>query len=490
MNKSLTILLLCVGLLFFIFFRLDHTLWHPGIIFAYFMNKGLIFYRDFTNMHFPLSTFLLLPFYLVSNWNLKIEPLVSLIVALLTLLVIFRLSSILLSQKGTIITLFFFSLLFYYFSTSIQYSMEAVLGLLLITIIYRIILNINSKELSLLGIFFDGLLIGITELTGQIATMPLAIAFLSLAYLIFRKVHSKKGIIKLFSLFILGILVPIITLSLYFIRNNAFGDFFYLNIPYYLIYFQLAKEATKLSNLPWNQIITFYAPVGIALLIILLKYNSLVKNNIFIIITLLAASSMPSVIFSIFHPHHFLYILPTVAILTGLVFDLLLEKKILIGKYLAIFLLLLFTYQLAQQIFPWYWERFWRAKNQTIVNDVIPGSDMDKAISWIKLNTKMDDRILVAGDNLFYFKADRLPSAKRQLVAPWHYKPLEKTIPIIVNNRPDYWIIDSDYMQRLKSPEGWNSPEITEFLDRELKSCYQYLAAFSTWQIWKMTCHR
>lgn len=113
---------------------------------------------------------------------------------------------------------------------------------------------------------------------------------------------------------------------------------------------------------------------------------------------------------------------------------------------------------------------------------------MENAINWIKLNTKESDRILVAGDNLFYVKADRLPSASRQLLTPWHYKPIEKTIPIIINNRPDYWIIETDYMKRLKSPQEWNSPEITDFLDSELASCYHKLATFSTWQIWKKTC--
>lgn len=439
-------------------------------------------------MHFPLSTFLLFPFYLISNWYLKLEPLFSLILALATLALIFRISIRLLSQKATILSLAFFTLLFYYFTTSIQYSMEAVVGLLLTIIIYKIVLTLNSKKISPFGIFLDGLLIGITELTGQIATLSLIVIFLFHIYQIHKRAHNKKDYIRSLSFYLSGILLPIAVLSTYFIKNNAFTDFFYLNVTYYFNYLHLAKENNQSRNFPWGQITIFYAPLVAALFAIITKFKLQSKNTIYILITFVTISSIPSIVFSIFHPHHFLYILPTTAILTGLAFDVLSKNRSSLGRLLTLFLLLIIVINILSVVLPWYWEQSGRNKRNSIVNDVLPGTDMDSAVKWVLLNTEKSDKILVAGDNLFYVRADRLPSAKRQLVAPWHYKPMESTIPIIVNNRPDYWIIDSDYIKRLKSPEGWNSPEITDFLDSELRECYQKLIEFSTWQIWRFSC--
>lgn len=477
----------CTLFLVFFYLKLPHLLWLPGILYSYFMSQGYIFFKDFLNFHFPLSTFLILPFYLISDWNLKIEPGMSLIISIATLFVLYKTCARYLSLRGTAICLVFFTILYFYFTTAVQYNLESLVGLLLSLLLLFLFLVIKSKSSNPILFLLIGLLISLAELFGQIASLSLlSIFFLTIFYIWNRKKPEVYPLQKSI-LLLTGILLPAICISFYFLIQGAFGDLFENNITYYFIYLQLVNEKGSSARLPWNDILMFYTPLLLSSILILkskaLSQDIATKLNV---LTLVSISTIPTVIFSVFHPHHFLYALPILSLLAGLVFDINLKSKVITVLIIASGIFLL--YQVIFSVLPWYIQKISSNKGQIIVNDSIPGDNMYEAALWVKNNTTPTTKILVAGDGLFYFKSQRLPSTKYHVILPWHYKPLSKTIPIIQKSRPDYWIIGEGYLERISSKNGWNSPEITKFVQNELQSCYKKEITLPEWQIWKKSC--
>ena len=201
-----------------------------------------------------------------------------------------------------------------------------------------------------------------------------------------------------------------------------------------------------------------------------------------------AISTIPTIIFSVFHPHHFLYALPLLAILGGLTIDYTFKLKNRSLKIFLIIVWLIFAQQMIFQVLPWYWQKFQSSKGMVLVNDLTTQDSMYPPVVWVKDNTSQDATLLVTGDTLFYLKADRLPANKYFTVLPWHYKPLDKTISTIQSNRPDYWVIAPSYLKRLSQSEEWNSPEITQLIQDELQRCYSKKIEFPDWQIWQKIC--
>lgn len=480
------VLIFCTIWLAFMYFKLSHLIWIPGIVFSWFINQGLIFYKDFINFHFPLSTFFILPFYIFTGWNLEIEPLLSLVIAILTLFMLYKTSKKIVSPEGMSVCLIFFSILFYYFTTSIQYNMEALLGLLLTLILFNLFpLN---KPFTLKLLFLLGILIGITEFFGQIITLTLGAIIIFIIYLISTNKSSQKKLPSIIY-FILGIVIPAILISLYFIKNQAFVDFFQNNIPYYFTYLKLANNAENPTMLPWDDILLFYSPLLISLIFLLRNRINLKNKKSLYILNILGISTIPTVIFSVFHPHHFLYALPILSLLAGISVELFLQNHNRSIKIITSIIFIFVIYQLAFSVFPWYIQKISENKGNIIINDSLPGDSMFTATTWIKNNTPHNTRILVAGDDLFYFKSKRLPSSKFHVILPWHYQPLNKTIPIIQANRPDYWIIGDGYLERISSPDGWNSPEISQFIYEELNKCYNLKISLPEWHIWEKKCN-
>src|SRR3989344_224009 len=146
-----------------LYFRLPHLIWHSGVLMAWFTDKGLVMYKDFLNFYLPLSTYFVLPFFKVTNWNLETEPLLSLVITLLTLILIFKTATRFLSPLGTSLSLFFFAALFYYFTTAIQYSGEAITGFFLILTVNRVFSFLGYKnkkrDIFIIGILIKTLLL-------------------------------------------------------------------------------------------------------------------------------------------------------------------------------------------------------------------------------------------------------------------------------------------------------------------------------------------
>lgn len=448
---------------------------------AWFADQGLVMYKDFLNFYFPLSTYFILPFLKATNWSLETGPALSLVIALITLIILFKTAKQFLSPLGTSISLFFFAALFYYFTTAIQYSGEAITGLFLILTMNRTLFFLTSKNQSR-DIFIIGILISLTLLFNQISALALFVVTI-FTLLSIRK--SIKGLLILST----ALTLPIFLVSFFFFRQGAFFDLINNNLFYYINYIRLARGSGNLLSLPWNEILIFYIPAIVGIyLVTALKLIPTALRPLLLLLLSISIATIPSIIFSVFHRHHFLYALPVLALLFGLVFELGIKSTRSLGKAVVLLASIFVMYQSLSTFFPWYLTRVTSGRNNYIANDILPGDSMHETVTWIKENTQTKDKLLVAGDGLFYFKAERLPSTKFFTVLPWHYKPVNQTAPLIEKSMPDYWVVSHSYLKRISSPEGWNSPDIAEFIRGQLENCYKKKATFPDWEIWQKNC--
>ncbi len=462
--RVVLVLTLLWNLLCYIF--IPHLTWLPGYTNTWFIDNGLIYFKDFIQAHFFLPHLFLYPFLKLTNWHIETDPFIALVVASLGSIMIFHFGRKILSPVYLIISLVFYSLFIWYASTWLQFSGEMLAGLFLLVSTFQAINLIKSKKGSL---FVFGILLTLTLLTGQI----LGPAVLFLTAVVFYKLGLKrKNIIP----FMTAVIILVLPICIYFILKNAFTDFFYWNITYYLNYAKFTGS-TK-SSLPWFEIIAFYSPL---ILLPLTKSLKRFTTEEFIISSVVFIS-LPLTILSIFHPHHYLISLPLMALILGLSLQNM-KDKVKIVPLLPIILLSIF---MLNNTFNFYKSKINFAKPFTNLNELSRDKDQEIMVNWISANTDTNERIMVTGDPMFYVRARRLPANNRYSALPWHYLPLPETKKIILNKLPLYWIVDSNYLKRFET--GWKTPEISDFIKDTLNSCYKIDVESGPWSIWKKTC--
>ncbi len=470
------VLVLCILWLAYLFISLPHLIWHPSFLLSWFMSKGLIIHKDVMHVHFSMATFFSYPFLKFTNWNNEVEPLLSFVIAVLTVFILWKFSKTFLSNKAISLALFFFSLLFYYFTTGVQYTMEAICGLFTITSFFVFFKIYRSKSISKLHQLTLGILVSLSLLFDQIAILVLGILIIAdVFWVINRKQRKLLSLI----MFFLGLLIPSFLFVMYFVINKAFSDFFYQTVTYYFLYAKLANEGGNLKFLPWKDILFFYSPL------MFVPFFITKKNIELMLLSLASLVSVPTIIFSVYHPHHYLYVLPLLALLIGFTFDSIAKSKTIAVKSLTIFVsIFLFSHSIFT-IFPWYIHKIQTNNKNGVINLIDSNDEASLVVLWIKNNTNENSKILVAGDSVVYFASNRLPSSKYFTVLPWLYKPIDKTYEEMKDFLPDYWIVSSSYLRRLSSRDGWDSPEVSKYITDLLEEKYVQEIAFDDWGIWK-----
>lgn len=471
------VLYLSLAWLIIIFIFLPHYIELTGVLETWFPAQGLVYYKDFAAYHFPLGRLILLPIHLISNWNLELDPWMGLFTGLGTLYVIYIFGRRFLSTTGTIVALIFFSIFFWYGATGILFFHEILIGFSLALIIYLLFKFHTEKKTDNRLLFSLGLLIALTELSGQIATITLGIIFILIIYGIIEK-GVKKPQVSI-GILLAGIALPFLLFSLYFLSKDAWWEFYHYNITYYLLYSGYKKDS--LLSLPFTELFAFYMPLLVLLLITLLRKAQKIDYQT-VYILLLSASTIPFIIFSIYHPHHLNYALPILAITAGIAYDKSKNHKPIFLGGMAIFLLISIT-----SLLPWHIERMKSPPNFRIANDLYPDSidPMKDAAGWINYNTPKNTKVMVMGDALFYFRSDRLPASRPSKSIPWGWEP-EIIKDEIQTKRPDYWIVDTNFTQKLI--DVYRRPDMVDFLNSELNGCYIKKDSFDSWQIWEKKC--
>lgn len=473
-------LLFCISAITLVFLFNPHYI-ELSVLENWFFIKGLVWYKEFPAEHFPLGRLVLLPTQLLSNWSFKLDPFVALLTGSLSLLLIYRFGKKYLTHYGTTVSLLFFTIFFWYFTTGVQFFHEILIGLLLLSSTYLLFNMYMEKKLSQKKLLISGILLSATELSGQIATLSIATLASLLLYLIKSRSKSQKKFLKSITIVLLGTVIPLFPFLVYFTANNALIDFFYWNVPYYLTY---ASDASKnLSILPYKIILTFYLPLITLLVLTLMKRNRNIKN---VSMLLLSMSTIPSVVFSIFHFHHFNYALPILALTAGMTFSQTpgykLLKRVLKTTLLGALLLVF-----ANVILPWHRSRIIFPPSLRIYNlETTPGDNTHETIEWLKKNTSPSSRIMVLGTSIVYLRSDRLPASRPAKGIPYTWTPMESVKQEMIAAPPDYWIVDRRFLNRIVISN--RREDIKNFIDEELARCFSKVVQYDNWEIWQKMC--
>lgn len=476
----LTVLLIAILWQLLVFIKLPHLTWIPGFLNTWLYQQGLIPYKDFVDPHFPLSYLMMYPWLLLTNWHWETDPILALVIAILTLITIYYFGQRMLKTSGLIVALIFFSIYYWYFSTWVQISQEAIQGLMILPLLF-FLLRSASRLISLKAAFFFGVGVAVLELTGQIVTPTAAIMLIILVALVVKQVGRSKKLTKYLLSLAAGLLLPVTVVSSYFAFRGALGDFFFWNISYYLTYAKLSQVNPGIP--PWSDILIFSSSLVVLALALISKQLPQSRRSSIWIVFLLGLVSLPAITLAIFHPHHFLFALPIMALAVGLATQIAWEIPKL--KLIGLLMLGLILWQAGSIVLPNLTSRFitgWQPRVLTAGQDL----NQQQAIDWLVTHPSKHSRILVVGDPLFYFRSNRLPANSRFTVLPWHYLPLGESKKVIDQQPPTFWVIDKNYLQRLVT--GWKTPQIAEFIEDELSRCYQQVFSNLEWLVWERRC--
>lgn len=458
-----------------LFLFIPHTIELTGVLETWFPYKGLALYKDIAMFHFPLGRFILIPLHLLSNWNLELDPFVGLGIAIANLMLIYHFGKKYLSKTATSIALIFFAIFFWFFATAILYFHEMLIGLLLTASIILLFQLNKDKSISTKKAFSFGLLLSLAEFSGQIATPTVFVGVLLAFYILIKR---RTKVLKNSLILVAGFILPFAILSLYFLGKDALWEFIYWNTLYYFTY---SASASPFAELPIREILAFYLPLLLLLVLLFCKLATREKISFqTAAIVLLVGSSIPFIIHSVFHPHHLNYPLGILAISAGYSFDGL--RIIKNGKAILIIASAFFMFLGVSTIMPWYAQRL-SPPSLKIVNDVYPGDPMYDAVVWIKQNTSENDRLMVVGDPLFYMRADRVPSSRPAKSIPYSWEPLEQVSSEIRATPPNYWVVDNNAIKRLTQVNL--KQNMVDFVNEELKSRYSKRITFKNWEIWE-----
>lgn len=478
-NYSKIVLAVSIAWVVVFFALIPHLIELPNLLESYWTSRGLVYYRDFATFHFPLGRWVLTPLYLAFNWNLQVGPYMGLMLNILCLLLIYKLGKKFLDDKSTSLAIVFFTAFSWFLGTGVMFYHEMFIGFLLL-LIFLVFAKASTSGINKKNAFILGLLSAITEFSGQVASPTIITIFALFVGFIFFKTKFKKTLIYIL-FFTSGALIPTALLTFYFNANNALREFFVQNVLYYTIYAG-TYEKVPWSSLPISELVIFYLPaMAASCLIIYYLIRGTKVNFLFFSSTVLSLSTIPFIIFSVFHFHHVSYALPLAAITTGFLFYELAQnnKYLTISKLITVVLLSL----LLLKIFPWYLQSS-NLKNLTrIANNMTTGDTMYQTVEWVKNNTAANSTILVAGDPLFYFSSGRLPSGNNVYVSPYNWEPLSRTFQEVDAHLPDYWIINRTYFQRLT--KEYKKEKMVEYINNSLRAKYLQKAVFDDWEIWQ-----
>lgn len=384
------------------------------------INSGRVLYRDIFDNKPPFLYFL----YSIFNSDQFLLRLVSIIFGILSVIVFFKLSSkILENKKASYIATLFFAVLFGLplIEGNIANAENFMLLFNLVAgfIIFKSI-NITDQVKKNKVLFLSGVILSISFLFKIVGLFDFA-AFLFFLFFInftknFRdvfKVENIKNEIKNLSPYILGFIIPVILVVLYFALNQA--------LPYFI-------KATFSNNVGYvgygNK---FIIPQGLLILKLTILLVSL--SFIFIKRRVLGNAALFIYIWTFFslfnaffsqrpYTHYVLVTLPAVCLLIGLV--------VLKNKYFKFnFLLLVITLFLLTKNFSYYVKTVFYYQNfvsfvtnqKTVYDyqrffDGNTPNDYELA-SYINMHTTKNDNIFIWGNNAQVYKlTNKLPPGR------------------------------------------------------------------------------
>ncbi len=180
----------------------------------------------------------------------------------------------------------------------------------------------GMKEEKLKWFFVAGLLVGLAMMTKQVAMWNLlALALVALIWHRRTAENSWQAIAPTFWMFT-GALISLSIVALPFALTGSLDDFLYANLSYNWVYVNFLSWAQRFANLGYGML--FFSAIAapfiagsIAGLVVIWRRRAAVTDYVLILWAVASAIGVASG--GRFFPHYFLQLMPSLAVLTGVV---------------------------------------------------------------------------------------------------------------------------------------------------------------------------
>jgi len=458
----------------FLFFRLPHLAWIKPMLEAWFVNNGLMFYRDFIQGYLPFEGVLMIPLIKIFGY----EPAISVIFLVFFL---FYLCRRWLGDLAATVALLVFVFWFSFISTN-ELNPNMIFGLLVLFVVHLLFLWIDSDRKKYLVIL--GILMGCSSLLHQQANPLLGILFVVIVFWQF-KVRKRGGRSALNDglIYIGSAALPFIPLLIWFVAENALGDVIFWNFTFYFKIYPFSASGKSIPDL------IKFVGIHFPLVMLLMSTPTLKKTarkQAYLLICVFVSLVIP-IWFAIFHPMRFQMSVPFSAFMVGWIVHQTRKSMPFRVRVFFVVYMGLVLYTALTMVLPYYRKMFREAEGRPwILNAPSPKDPLYyQALQWFGENTTREERIMVFSGESFYAESDRLPATKYTASLPWAMQPFEDFRKALKETPPDYWFVDERRFERF---DEWGFAEMSSFI-RDYTNCYDEVARFEFLTIVKNPGH-
>lgn len=436
----------CILFVIIGFVILPKSSWGEGVVYTWFMSKGLFMFKDFASQYFPTLFIFIYWLHKIFGFNPTLTIVLSPLNNILLFYLVYFASKKWLRGWYRILPLAF--LLFWNVLISASnFHTNPFLG----TVMFgSLILWISwYKKPKKLTAALLGFLLAVALTSHQMVIFFVGIVSLSLIFEAFKK---KDKIGSVFVAFI-SFLIPIVGIVYWLLVHSAWNEFYFWNIKWYFI--DRGYTFDRLGRNPLEVLILFsvVAPILLMILALLRKKvgNGFTKRQLMFIS--LAAATFPVTFW--FATMQYVRESSCIAIfsfLLGWGIQLLtLGKRRLEAttKLVILIVVVLNIASLFMWVIPKYHGMLQRPWKYNVITKVYKDDPMSDVIIWLRNNTRSNDKLFILSNKIIFFESDRLPSSNRSAAAlPFQWMPIESFKEEIQKNPPSYWVVDEGQYQR------------------------------------------
>ncbi len=434
MKKIYLILLALLGLHLFVLTKLQFTAWPEMLSFPYMIDNGFLIYKDFHHVYEPLLTYMLLGFYKIFGFSILSLKLFTYIYIVLIDLFIFSISKKIIGKK--IISLLPLSIFVIYQSFFEGNMLWFDLGVTLPILVSIYFILSWEKKRMVKHIFLSGIFLTTAFLIKQQAIL-IILPFLLFSFL--QKVKRNE-----IMAFVVGGLIPIISLIIFLFSKNLFPDYIFWTFSFPLVFLPKIEGYSQLPSFK-----QMFLLLGISTPILIGWISNFKKiNSVFY---LLFGVFLFEIIYA-FPRFSFFHLQPAIATLV------LLYGYLLLGKN-RFYMFSLFLVSIS--IFTMLFNMLTRP-----LMEKVRFYDEDKInlSMYIKSNTKETDRIYLLGpDSLTYVLSSRLPPKPWIENYVWHFE-----IPEMQEKVINGWKIDPPMFIYWTQPTTGNYYELGTYQPKKI----------------------
>lgn len=444
-------------------FHLSYYPWPFPLTQNWFMDNGLILYRDVIYHHTPLPLFLIYFFSkIIGDTPFMLQITSFLLTATLGYSIYFT-GKLLSSKIGNISLLIFILSFFAIFQNFNIEEMTAAIFTLLST--YFLLKFWRTKSYVLL--FLSGLSAGLGIMGKQVTVGLIPVVIIITVIHTIKNKEQLSIILKKNCIYCCGIFLSVLPFVGYFFINNALYDFIYWNIIFNLTEYpkQSAPYGLKegISTGGW----LFFSIIPGTIL--LFKKNLKLYFHSGLLIFILTAIFISPSLLPSFLTYKILPFFAYLVLLWAITFQYIKEKIILVLMIIGIILFL----PLAKSFYVDYLPSDISFKSNYILDY---GENELNVVKWIASNTSEKERIVNLGHHYITTLSKRLPANKYVYLFPWLVSPYEVSTREILKKPPRVVILDNKTISDFPELREW------PFLNY-LRNNYKPTAKFGTYEI-------